>query len=102
MLRASVRAQRATGAPLSIHPGFNAQSPWDAVRIVEQEGGDLERTIMCHVEQRLRFHADARKRCGTEFHAGRNGVGRDREKLKSDSNADQQKSAAKGHARPDR
>ena len=53
VLRASVHAQRATGAALSIHPGFNAQSPWDAVRIVEEEGGDLNRTIICHVEQRL-------------------------------------------------
>ncbi|MDE0064902.1 MAG: hypothetical protein OXU72_19210, partial [Gammaproteobacteria bacterium] len=53
VLRASTRAQRDTGAPLSIHPGINARSPWDAIKVVEQEGGDLDRTIMCHVEQRL-------------------------------------------------
>ena len=53
ILRASVHAQRDSGAALSIHPGFSPQSIWDAVKIVEEEGGDLERTIMCHVEHRL-------------------------------------------------
>lgn len=53
VLRASVHAQRETGAALSIHPGFSPKSIWDAVKIVEEEGGDLERTIICHVEHRL-------------------------------------------------
>lgn len=53
VLRASVRAQKRTGAALSIHPGLNPQSVWEAVRIVEEEGGDLSRTIICHVEHRL-------------------------------------------------
>ncbi|GAB3273348.1 phosphotriesterase family protein [Parahaliea aestuarii] len=53
VLRASVRAQKLTGAALSIHPGFGPDSIWDAVRVIEEEGGDLSRTIMCHVEHRL-------------------------------------------------
>lgn len=53
VLRASVHAQKETGAALSIHPGFNPQSIWDALKIVEEENGDLSRTIMCHVEHRL-------------------------------------------------
>ena len=53
VLRASVRAQKLTGAALSIHPGYTAQSIWDAVRIVEEEGGDLTRTIICHTDTML-------------------------------------------------
>ena len=53
VLRASVQAQKRSGAILSIHPGFGPQSVWQAVKIIEEEGGDLSRTIMCHVEHRL-------------------------------------------------
>ena len=53
VLRASARAQRATGAPLSIHPGFGPDAIWSAVRILEEEKADLSRTIMCHVDHRL-------------------------------------------------
>lgn len=53
VLRASAQAQRATGAPLSIHTGFGPEAYWAAVRIIEEEGGDLSRTVMCHVEHRL-------------------------------------------------
>ena len=50
VLRASVSAQKMTGLILSIHPGYSAQSIWDAVRIVEEEGGDLARTSICHTD----------------------------------------------------
>ncbi len=53
VLRASARAQQATGAPLSIHPGFGPDSIWGAVRILEEEKADLERTVMCHLDHRL-------------------------------------------------
>ena len=53
VLRASVRAQKLTGAVMSIHPGYSAKSIWDAVRIVEEEGGDLTRTIICHTDTML-------------------------------------------------
>ena len=53
VLRASVRAQRASGAPLSIHPGFGPEAIWEAVRIMEEEQADMSRVIMCHVDHRL-------------------------------------------------
>ena len=53
VLRASARAQRATGVPLSIHPGFGPDAIWSAVRVLEEEKADLSRTIMCHVDHRL-------------------------------------------------
>ena len=37
MLRASARAQRASGVGLSIHPGFGPDAIWAAVRILEKE-----------------------------------------------------------------
>ena len=53
VLRASIQAQKLTGAPLSVHTGFGPDAYWRVVRIIEEEGGDLSRTVMCHVEHRL-------------------------------------------------
>jgi phosphotriesterase-related protein len=49
VLRAAIAAQRATGAPLMIHPGRNPRAPMDIAEFVQKEGGDLRRTIMCHL-----------------------------------------------------
>jgi phosphotriesterase-related protein len=49
VVRAAIAAQRATGAPLMIHPGRNPRAPMDIAELVQKEGGDLRRTIMCHV-----------------------------------------------------
>lgn len=53
VLRASARAQKKSGLPLSIHPGFGPDAIWTAVKILEEEKADLSRTIMCHVDHRL-------------------------------------------------
>jgi phosphotriesterase-related protein len=71
VLRASVRAQRATGAPLMIHPGRDPQAPLAAMRVVEEVGGDPQRTIMAHIDRTL-FSLDAmvelaRTGCYLEF-----------------------------------
>jgi len=52
-VRAAVLAQRETGAPLMIHPGRNARAPFEILDLVRREGGDLGRTIMCHVERTI-------------------------------------------------
>jgi len=49
VLRAAVVAQRETGAPLMIHPGRYPGMPMQLVELVGKEGGDLRRTIMCHI-----------------------------------------------------
>ncbi len=49
VLRAAVMAQRETGAPLMVHPGRNPRAPMDIAEFVRKEGGDLRRTIMCHI-----------------------------------------------------
>ncbi len=53
VLRASAMAQITTGAPLSIHPGRHAGSPFEIVDVLNAAGADLERTVMCHVERTL-------------------------------------------------
>jgi phosphotriesterase-related protein len=49
VLRAAVLAQRETGAPLMIHPGRHPAMPMALAEFVQREGGDLRRTIMCHL-----------------------------------------------------
>jgi phosphotriesterase-related protein len=49
VLRAALAAQRETGAPLMIHPGRHAGMPMEIVEFVGKHGGDLRRTIMCHI-----------------------------------------------------
>lgn len=52
-LRASVRAQKVTGAPLLIHPGRNPEAPLELMEIVRETGGDPERTIMSHIDRTI-------------------------------------------------
>jgi len=49
VLRAAIAAQRETGAPLMIHPGRHPRMPMELAEFVRKEGGELRRTIMCHI-----------------------------------------------------
>jgi phosphotriesterase-related protein len=51
ILRASAKAQRATGAPILIHPGRDETSPLQIIEILEDAGADLNRTIMGHLDR---------------------------------------------------
>jgi phosphotriesterase-related protein len=53
VLRASARAQRATGAPLTIHPGRDSRAPFEIVAILRDAGADLSRTVMGHVDRTI-------------------------------------------------
>ncbi len=50
-LRAAVAAQVETGAPLMVHPGRDPNSPEEIAQIVAEEGGDLTRTAICHIDR---------------------------------------------------
>lgn len=50
-LRAAVTAQQETGAPLMIHPGRDPKSPLEIVEVIDRAGGDLSRTIICHIDR---------------------------------------------------
>ena len=60
VLRAAVKAQRQTGAPLSIHPGRSVDAMWEAIEIVREARGDLSHTIVCHVDRTI---FDSETRC---------------------------------------
>jgi phosphotriesterase-related protein len=49
VLRAAIIAQRETGAALMIHPGRHPTMPMELAEFVQKEGGDVRRTIMCHI-----------------------------------------------------
>jgi phosphotriesterase-related protein len=51
VLRASARAQRATGAPLMIHPGRHQAAPVEIIAVLDGAGADLSRTIICHIDR---------------------------------------------------
>src|SRR5688572_8440424 len=53
VVRAAVEAQRQTGAPLMIHPGRDQTAPMQLLELVRKQGGDLQRTIMCHIERTI-------------------------------------------------
>ena len=49
VLQAAIVTQRETGAPLMIHPGRHPDMPMQIAEFVRKEGGELRRTIMCHI-----------------------------------------------------
>ena len=53
VLDAAVIAQRETGAALLLHPGRNEHAPRELLAHVKSVGGDLQRTIMSHVDRTL-------------------------------------------------
>jgi phosphotriesterase-related protein len=53
VLRAAAIAQRETGAPLMVHPGRHPKMPIELAEFIEKEGGDVRRTIMCHIDRTI-------------------------------------------------
>ncbi len=51
VLRASARAQRATGAAILIHPGRDEPSPEEIIGVIADAGGDPGRTIIGHLDR---------------------------------------------------
>ena len=50
-LLAGAMAQSQTGAPLMIHPGRDEASPMEIVRILQEAGADINKTVMCHLDR---------------------------------------------------
>lgn len=63
VLRASAKAQRATGAPILIHPGRDETSPLQIIEILDDAGADLSRTIMGHLDRTV-FERDTLSQIG--------------------------------------
>ena len=56
-VRASGRAQRATGAPLLIHPGRDESAPSEILDELDDVGVDMAHTVMGHIERTLFLRA---------------------------------------------
>jgi len=50
-LRAAVKAQRTTGAGLTIHPGRLDESPLQIVDIIKKAGADMSRVVIEHIDR---------------------------------------------------
>jgi phosphotriesterase-related protein len=61
VLRAAALAQQETGAALLVHPGRDPQSPFDILDFLDDEGVNLERIVMCHLDRTFRSLADVLK-----------------------------------------
>ncbi len=60
--RAAARAHLRTGAPISIHPGHDHDSPLSMIELMKEEGVDPNRIIMSHIENRYRESKDSYRR----------------------------------------
>ena len=78
VLRAAVRAQRQTGAALYLHPGYSEKAPLELANTAEEDGADPGKTIICHVDSRLRGdQAVYRELAGRGFYLGFDTFGRE-------------------------
>lgn len=53
VLRATAHAQTQLGCPVIIHPGRNAAAPAEVVRILQEAGGDISKTVMSHLDRTI-------------------------------------------------
>ena len=59
---AAARAHLRTGAPISIHPGHDHDSPMSLIGFMKGQGVDPSRIIMSHIENRYRESKDSYRR----------------------------------------
>jgi phosphotriesterase-related protein len=57
VLRASAAAQRELAAALYVHPGRHPDAPTEILNILEKDGADMSRVIMCHIERTVQDDA---------------------------------------------
>ncbi|MDA4122857.1 MAG: aryldialkylphosphatase [Thaumarchaeota archaeon] len=71
VLRAAARAQKETGASISIHPGRQERSPMKVLEVLRSEGATMERVVMGHLDRTVGDMAGlkelAKQGCGLEF-----------------------------------
>ena len=65
VLRAAARAQQATGAVLTIHPGRDARAPAEILDVIDGAGGDVRRTIMGHLDRTFHHYAAFKEFAGS-------------------------------------
>ncbi|XP_036375186.1 phosphotriesterase-related protein [Megalops cyprinoides] len=58
VLRATAHAQTQLGCPVIIHPGRNPAAPGAVVRILQEAGGDINKTVMSHLDRTIFDHGE--------------------------------------------
>ncbi|XP_076152153.1 N-acetyltaurine hydrolase isoform X2 [Alosa pseudoharengus] len=53
VLRATAHAQTQLGCPVIIHPGRHTTAPTEVVRILQEAGGDISKTVMSHLDRTI-------------------------------------------------
>ncbi|XP_029380388.1 N-acetyltaurine hydrolase isoform X2 [Echeneis naucrates] len=53
VLRATAQAQAQLGCPVIIHPGRDPAAPAEVVRILQEAGGDISKTVMSHLDRTI-------------------------------------------------
>ncbi|KAM9649962.1 N-acetyltaurine hydrolase isoform 2-T14 [Morphnus guianensis] len=57
VLQATAQAQSQLGCPVIIHPGRNSDAPFQIIRILQEAGADVSKTVMSHLD-RIRMLID--------------------------------------------
>ncbi|XP_010574505.1 phosphotriesterase-related protein isoform X2 [Haliaeetus albicilla] len=57
VLQATAQAQSQLGCPVIIHPGRNSGAPFQIIRILQEAGADISKTVMSHLD-RIRMLID--------------------------------------------
>ncbi|KAK6490312.1 phosphotriesterase-related protein-like [Huso huso] len=53
VLQATAHAQAQLGCPVIIHPGRNPEAPFQVIRILQEAGGDISKTVMSHLDRTI-------------------------------------------------
>ncbi|XP_073704813.1 N-acetyltaurine hydrolase [Garra rufa] len=53
VLQATAHAQTQLGCPVIIHPGRNSAAPGEVIRILQEAGGDISKTVMSHLDRTI-------------------------------------------------
>ncbi|XP_037693571.1 phosphotriesterase-related protein isoform X2 [Choloepus didactylus] len=51
VLQATAEAQARLGCPVIIHPGRNPSAPFQIIRVLQEAGGDVSKTVMSHLDR---------------------------------------------------
>ncbi|KAK3711820.1 hypothetical protein QZH41_008975, partial [Actinostola sp. cb2023] len=55
-LQAAAMAQADTGAPVMIHPGRDEYAPFEIIRMLQEAGGDISKTVITHLDRTIFDH----------------------------------------------
>ncbi|XP_041039045.1 phosphotriesterase-related protein [Carcharodon carcharias] len=53
VLQATAEAQSQLGCPVIIHPGRNSDAPFQIIRILQEAGADISKTVMSHLDRTI-------------------------------------------------